>query len=348
MINKLNNSNIPSISDLTAGREFKKPRLHAKLLPWQVTGLTDGEGGFYCSILQNQNNRFRVKLEFKVVQKTHSLGILLELQEFFSCGTVVIDNRQTDTKKYHVTALNDILEKIIPHFSNYPCLTSKFLNFKDWKEIANLMNNKEHLSMLTDTKGVSVSQGLQKIREISNNMNTKRNFIDKYNYLKSSLNLDVNGNINFKLPEHWLQTFIDGEGMFYNYLSKGKDKPNTNNNLETNNIILDSSLEIAQGNHDVLILLAIKHFFNGGYIKPKYDFNSVIECENSRTVNRFILRDTIKIIEFVDSYPMLTRKYLDYIDWKAIVNLKNNGEHKSPEGLDLIKQIKAKMNSKRD
>ena len=303
-------------------------QVNNKLMPWQVTGLTDGEGGFYCSILQLPNKRLRVKLEFKVVQKTHSMGVLLELQKFFTCGSVVIDNRKTDTKKYHVTALKDILENILPHFNKYPCLTSKFLNFQDWKEISNLMANKEHLS----------AKGLEKIITISNNMNTKRNFQDKYNYLKSSLILDAKGFVNFKLPEHWLQTFIDGEGMFYNYL--GKDK--------TKNVVLDSSLEIAQGNHDVLILLAIKQFFNDGYIKPKYNYYSVSECENSRAVNRFILRNTVKIIEFVDRLPMLTRKNLDYIDWKNIVLLKQNNEHKTPEGLELIKQIKTRMNSNRE
>ena len=33
-------------------RENNKPNLGKILLPWQVTGLTDGEGGFYCSILK--------------------------------------------------------------------------------------------------------------------------------------------------------------------------------------------------------------------------------------------------------------------------------------------------------
>jgi len=72
--------------------------LEETLSPWQVTGLTDGEGGFYCSILKtsstNGTNRIRVKLEFKVVQKSHSEGVLF-------------------------------------NFETYPCLTSKFLNFRD-------------------------------------------------------------------------------------------------------------------------------------------------------------------------------------------------------------------------
>lgn len=116
--------------------DFTKPRLNAKLNPWQVTGITDGEGGFFCSILTSDTNnldntRIRVKLEFKITQKSHSEGILHELKEFCECGSVVIDNRDTKTKKYHVTSLSNIIEKIIPHFEFYPCLTSKHLNFKD-------------------------------------------------------------------------------------------------------------------------------------------------------------------------------------------------------------------------
>lgn len=34
---------------------------------------------------------------------------------------------------------------------------------------------------------------------------------------------------------------------------------------------------------------------------------------------------------------MLTRKHLDYTDWKKIVELKSNGAHKTEEGLNFIK-----------
>lgn len=109
-------------------RDFTKPRKNKILMPWQVTRMVDSEGGFNCFIPKTGHS---IKLEFKVTQKTHSEGILYEIQEFFKCGTVVIDNRKTDTKKYHITALSCIIEKIISHFDLYPCLTSKYLNFKD-------------------------------------------------------------------------------------------------------------------------------------------------------------------------------------------------------------------------
>ena len=45
---------------------------------------------------------------------------------------------------------------------------------------------------------------------------------------------------------------------------------------------------------------------------------------------------------------MLTRKELDYKDWKKVVELKIKDTHKTVEGLTLIREIVSKMNSKRD
>jgi LAGLIDADG endonuclease len=129
--------------------------------------------------------------------------------------------------------------------------------------------------------------------------------------------------------------------MFYNYLAEKKSRNKIYQGC-------DSSVEIAQNSHDVAVLLSIKQFFNAGYIKPKYDFFNLSKCLNSRSVNRYILRDTKIIIDFVDKYPMLTRKHLDYLDWKKIVFLKLNGAHKTEEGLVLMKKIISNMNSKRD
>lgn len=55
-----------------ATQNFTKPRSDKKLIPWQVTGLTDGEGSFTYSITNTGLTRFKISLEFKVTQKTHS------------------------------------------------------------------------------------------------------------------------------------------------------------------------------------------------------------------------------------------------------------------------------------
>ena len=160
-------------------RNFTKP--NQNLIPWQVTGLTDGEGSFVYSISNTGKGLtgHKISLEFKVTQKTHSEGVLYELKEYFGCGNVVIDNRKTDTKKFHINSLKHLLEKVIPHFDEYPCLTSKELNYKDWKKICLIMSKKEHLNI----------SGMEEVNQIVSLMNKNRSFEDKYNHCKSFLGL---------------------------------------------------------------------------------------------------------------------------------------------------------------
>lgn len=44
---------------------------------------------------------------------------------------------------------------------------------------------------------------------------------------------------------------------------------------------------------------------------------------------------------------MLTRKQLDYLDWKKVIELKKVGKHKTEEGSKLIKKILSNINSRR-
>ena len=295
--------------------------------PWFVTGLVDGEGSFNFSIIENSEGLlgFKVKFEFKVTQKSHSEKLLWNLKDFFGCGSVVIDNRKTDTKKFHVTNTELIYNKILPHFDNYPCVTSKFLNFQDWKKALLLSINNKNTPL-----------NKQELLEIKSKMNSARSLEEKYEYCKSALGMYINAggqvDVMYNLTPEWVQAFIAGEGTFYTFWSIKKSRGKEYQGC-------DSSLEIGQNNHDVAILLAIKKFFKGGYIKPKYNYSNLQECKNSRSVNRYVFRNTKTIIEFIDNYPMLNDKQQDYNIWKEIVNIKNSGLHKTEVGKNKIVQL---------
>ena len=212
--------------------------------------MTDSEGSFSCYVqrISPLKDKITVSLEYKVAQKSHSENVLYEIKSYFSDGSVVIDNRKTDTKKFHITNLEVILEKIIPHFEAYPCLTSKNLNFKDWKKIAFILSQET-----TDLKLKEIH--LETIFNLSSQMNKNRLFQDKYNYCNSSLGLfkSSNGEINttFNLPAHWVQTFLNGESVFYTYFSNKKSRGKIYQGC-------DSSLELGQNNHDIAVLISLK------------------------------------------------------------------------------------------
>jgi Fe-S-cluster formation regulator IscX/YfhJ len=293
-------------------RDMSNGDINLKLNPMWVTGITDGEGSFSVNI-QKGINKPKINLTFKIDQKEDSAGILYDLSRYFNCGKVVIDNR--GYKSFKVVKLTDILNIIIPHFDKYPLITSKHLNFLDLKKIA-LMLDKNDLD-------------INKIESIINNMNSRRSFIDKWNYLFNSKII--------KLDPHWIQAFIDGEGSFQFGIADRISRGSTY-------IATTPTLEIAQNTHDVLVLSLIKQFFEAGYLKPKFNIFDLEEALSVRSVSRFVLRDSKKIIEFIDKYPMLTRKHEDYLKWKTLILLKDSRAFDSTEGRSLMEHIKASMN----
>lgn len=58
----------------------------------------------------------------------------------------------------------DIENKVIPFFNEYPILGVKRLDFEDFKKVAELVKNKEHLNV----------EGLNKIIKIAEGMNLDR------------------------------------------------------------------------------------------------------------------------------------------------------------------------------
>lgn len=111
-------------------------------------------------------------LEFKITQRDHSKDILYKIKDYFNCGRINIDNRKTKTMKYVVTNIDDLLNIIIPHFDEYPLLTSKYLNYVDFKNATLLMKDKGHYSL----------EGINNLKDIKSKMNKSRSFSDKFFY----------------------------------------------------------------------------------------------------------------------------------------------------------------------
>jgi hypothetical protein len=109
-------------------------------------------------------------------------------------------------------------------------------------------------------------------------------------------------------------------------------------------VALTPTLSVSQSNHDIRLLKAFISFFGCGYLKPKYDIKNLDAAKASRSVNSYVVNQHAIITEFVDKYPMLTRKQLDYLDWKKLIQLKNERAQDTPEGRLAMEKIKASMN----
>jgi hypothetical protein len=106
-----------------------------------------------------------------ITQNEKSIKVLQAIKDYFGCGIIKIDNKLNNTMRYQVNSYKDINNIIIPFLDKYPLLTSKYLNYLDFKKAINLMLNKEHLT----------KEGINKFKILANQMNSKRSFSKKFN-----------------------------------------------------------------------------------------------------------------------------------------------------------------------
>lgn len=148
------------------------------------------------------------------------------------------------------------------------------------------------------------------------------------------------------ITPYLLLGFVEGEGSFY-----AENKYN---------FVL--GFAITQQAIDLALMEKIKNFFcNLSYAGlpvygkvPNYNKEvisiSTYKKKSGSYVNIIITRTDFildVLIPFFDSMNWHSKKYLDYLDWKAILKLKQLGLQYLPEGLNIIKLIVSQMNNNR-
>lgn len=141
LLNEFPNTN-PVTRPIIKDQEIKNP--------FWLTGFTDGEGSFMVSMSKVNNTlKERIQLEFKLTQHSRDIELMKYIALYLNCGNAYENRNAID---YRVVKLSDIIEKIIPFFQTYPLLGIKYLDFSDFVKLANLLNEKEHLTIEGLTK----------------------------------------------------------------------------------------------------------------------------------------------------------------------------------------------------
>ena len=130
-----------------------------------LSGFVCGDGSFVVSISKSDSTKsgFIIRLFFSICQDKRDSELMKNLVEYLSCGSWI----EKSSKSYGeivVSKFSDIWTKIIPIFEKYPMHGDKQLDFLSFKKAAEIIYAKNHLTV----------EGENEIRDIKNNMNTKR------------------------------------------------------------------------------------------------------------------------------------------------------------------------------
>jgi len=282
------------------------------LHPWFITGLIDAEGCFNIMITKSSSVLgWRVQARFLLELHIKDIELLYQLQSFFSgIGTVTISNNKK-VARYSIVGINEIINILLPHFTNYPLQSVKKIDFISWKNCVIIIANKEHLTLQGFKKIVS-NKAIMNLG-LSNNLKTAfPNIISLVRPLYISNNL---------LNPNWINGFITGDGSFNITINKKNQ--------------VFPRISITLHIRDKLLLEKIQQYFELG---------SIYISVNKVDWVVFRIDQLLVIISHFKIYPLEGLKAYNYNIWQKIIDLIVLQEHLTPKGLIKIKSLKEQLN----
>lgn len=285
-----------------------------------ISGFIDAEGSFGIQVSKYEKNLagWSVKLSFHIVIHKKDQVLLENIQKCLGIGKIYALRK--DYIHYNISNMSD-LKVLIYYLECYPLMTQKLDDYEIFKQVYNLVLNKEHLTL----------EGLRKIIA-----------------LKASFNLGLSEKLKLAFPDvipvarslvpaplikdaGWLAGFVSGEGCFMVIVRKA-------NNYAVG-FQISLSFVVTQHVRDELLLQKFIEYFGCGILYRKKE---VFEYRVTK------LSDFVeKILPFFEKYPILGIKSLDYQDFCKVVRLMQTQAHLSKKGVDEIITIKSGMNKGR-
>lgn len=130
-----------------------------------LAGFTAAEGYFKVRLYKSTAKLGEsVELGMRITQHARDITLMKDLNKYIGCGVAVANSAQS-VACFYVSKFSSIYNFVIPFYQKYPLLgAKKNLDFLDFCEVAELINKKAHLT----------PEGLYKIRQIREGMNSKR------------------------------------------------------------------------------------------------------------------------------------------------------------------------------
>lgn len=182
-----------------------------------ISGLTQTDGSFFCSIVLSSKHRFgfQIRPKFSITADLDSKYVLDNIQMYFKCGKVNT-NLKNHTAEFLVERLEDLKTKIIPHFQSFPVFCAKLHAFNLFKEIVTALSNKDKRTI----------EGRRELLRMALSMNVTTNRKEeRIDFLFSLLNVidskdkflipNTITDINTPLTPDFIAGIIDGDGSFF-------------------------------------------------------------------------------------------------------------------------------------
>ena len=115
--------------------------------PNWLAGFVDGDGCFYVNTRKSNvySSGYQIIISLSISQHVRDELLFTKFIDYLECGRIeIVSNRQE--VRFIVSKFRDIQDKIIPFFQKYPLHGIKSMDYRDFCEIAKIMESKSHLT----------------------------------------------------------------------------------------------------------------------------------------------------------------------------------------------------------
>lgn len=307
---------------------YLNSKTNSKLHPWFITGYSDGESSFSIRVRTSPSSRFgfNISIVYSIGAEVNPVNknLLEQVKEYFTgAGSI---SKSGNMYYYEITSLKSLIN-VRKHFEEFPLQTTKFVHFKLWCKVMDILENKEQLTKpgfdrILSLKSVFPKGLSDKLLEVYPKESIL--LITKPVFEPSKTPLDPN----------WIAGFVQADGTFgLNYTKQVRMK---------HGYTCQPQFRITQHERNLIVLNRIIETMGcGTIVKPSGD-------RDRYSISVANLADLVTIIiPFFEKYPIYGAKHLDFLDFfKGVCILKNKG-HLTSKGLNELKYLAYAMNTYR-
>jgi LAGLIDADG endonuclease len=133
-----------------------------------------------------------------------------------------------------------------------------------------------------------------------------------------------------RLEAQWVVGFVDGEGCFFVGINKHPEM--------TSGFQVLPEFTVVQHQRDIQLLHALKDFFGCGVVRTNHAERMAYRVRSLDHLND-------KIIPFFDQHQLKSKKRVDFVKFRKVLQLMTMGEHLTSEGIEKIRAIAITMNT---
>ena len=307
----MNNFLLPIVSSLYGVKQPENISLTKEQFGQWFSGFVDGEGNFQVFF-----DRHYVRVLFRIVLHIDDIQTLYKIKDFLEIGNVHTNGNRCIYSIGKVQDLNNIL---IPLLDKNTLLTTKYLDYLDFKKVVNL------LLCSKSSSSKDLGSDLTIVKDIIAQMNSSRT---TYNYALIP---------SIIINPFWLLGFIEAEGTFgfknlVPYFQLGQHARNL--------IVLENIIKYLES-------------LSKGFVFS--NFNTKLKLSKTLHKNTNVYVIVLSNIDALHDYltPFLltmsfqTRKNLDFFYWSLALHLFKFGYFYVAEGRSLVKDISNSINTAR-